>query len=116
MTERGTTRAERPGSLEFLEFIEPSSWMDVVQGTISGPPPPGPPPPGPLPNQTPTEPNLPWWNTSGRTSWTLKFFLFLSVVHGRVFPSGNKFFFFSRWGRGDVRLKEYQRGTARSGV
>ena len=30
MTERGTTGAGEP-SQEFLEFIDPSSWMDVAR-------------------------------------------------------------------------------------
>ena len=42
-------------------------------------------------NHTPTFPNPPWWNTGGRTSWTQK--VFLSVVFGKFFSSGNNFFF-----------------------
>ena len=49
----------------------------------------GPLPPGPLPNHTPTNP--PWWNTDGRTCWTLK--VFSSVVCGRFFFQCHKVLF-----------------------
>ena len=69
-------------------------------------------PPGPPPNHTPTYANPPWWNTGGRTRWTQN--VLLSVVYGRIFPSGNQVLF-SRWVRKDGFLKGQEKSSQASG-